>query len=75
MFLQDHLENCSMIPLPCPNSCGDIIPREMVTAFHCSLSTGRPESQQPTKGSQIIRICMEIYLKINKMVKIYKNSY
>ena len=28
--LQDHLENCSKIPLPCPNSCGDIIPREMV---------------------------------------------
>ena len=26
-------------------------------------------------GSQIIRICMEIYLKIDKMVKMYKNSY
>ena len=36
--------------------------------------TGRPESQQPT-GSQIIRICMEIYLKIDKMVEMYKNSY
>ena len=38
------------------------------------LNTGRPESQQPT-GSQIIRICMKIYLKIDKMVKMYKNSY
>ena len=41
-----------------------------------SVSTGRPdqESQQHT-GSQIIRICMEIYLKIDKTVKMYKNSY
>ena len=38
------------------------------------LVTGGPESQQHT-GSQIIRICMEIYLKINKTVKMYKNSY
>ena len=37
-------------------------------------NTGRPESQQHT-GSQIIRICMEIYLKIDKTVKMYKNSY
>ena len=26
-------------------------------------------------GSQIIGICVEIYLKIGKMVKMYKNSY
>ena len=39
-----------------------------------SQTTGSPESQQHT-GSQIIRICMEIYLKIDKMVKMYKNSY
>ena len=39
-----------------------------------SKGTGRPESQQHT-GSQIIRICMEIYLKIDKTVKMYKNSY
>ena len=37
-------------------------------------TTGSPESQQHT-GSQIIRICMEIYLKIDKTVKLYKNSY
>ena len=37
-------------------------------------TTGSPESQQHT-GSQIIRICMEIYLKIDKTVKMYKNSY
>ena len=36
--------------------------------------TGRPESQEPT-GSQIIRICLEIYLKIDRMVKMYKNSF
>ena len=36
--------------------------------------TGRPESQQPT-GSHIIRICMEIYLKIAKIVKMCENSY
>ena len=36
-------------------------------------STGRPESQQPTE-SQITRICMEIYLTMNKMVKMYKNT-
>ena len=35
--------------------------------------TGRSESQQPT-GSQIIGICMEIYLKIDKMVKMYKKQ-
>ena len=39
--------------------------------FRPGLATGRPESQQPT-GSQIIRICMEIYLKIDKMVKMDK---
>ena len=38
------------------------------------ISTGSPESQQHS-GSQIIRICMEIYLKIDKAVKMYKNSY
>ena len=40
-------------------------------------STGSPESQlsQQHSGSQIIRICMEIYLKIDKTVKMYKNSY
>lgn len=32
------MENCSKIPLPCPNSCGDTISREMVNEFHCSLS-------------------------------------
>ena len=32
------------------------------------FTTGKPESQQHT-GSQIIRICMEIYLKIDKTVK------
>ena len=26
-------------------------------------------------GSQIIGICVEIYLKTDKMVKMYKNSY
>ena len=36
MYLQDHLEKCSKIPLLCPNSCGDVIPREMVNAFHWS---------------------------------------
>ena len=38
-----------------------------------SLNTGTPESQQPTE-SQIIRICMEIYVKIDKMVKMYKKQ-
>ena len=38
------------------------------------IATGSPESQQHS-GSQIIRICMEIYLKIDKTVKMYKNSY
>lgn len=36
--LQVHLENCSKIPLSCPNSCGKLIPREMVRALHFSLS-------------------------------------
>lgn len=36
--LQIHLENCSKIPLSCPNSCGNLIPREMVHAFYYSLS-------------------------------------
>lgn len=36
--LQVHLENCSKIPLSCPNSCGKLIPREMVHALHFSLS-------------------------------------
>ena len=26
-------------------------------------------------GSQIMRICVEIYLKIDKMVKMYKSSH
>ena len=38
------------------------------------IVTGSPESEQHS-GSQIIRICMEIYLKIDKTVKMYKNSY
>ena len=37
-------------------------------------TTGSPESQQHT-GSQIIRICMEIYLKIDRTVKMYKKVY
>ena len=37
------------------------------------ITTGLPESQQPT-GSQVIRICMEIYVKIDKMVKMYKTA-
>ena len=37
VFLQDHLENCSKFPLPCPNDCGDSVLREMVTAFHFSM--------------------------------------
>ena len=51
-----------------------------VNEFHLSgvfLSnaiTGSPDSQQPT-GSQIIRICMGIYRKIDKTVKMYVNSY
>ena len=38
-------------------------------SFHFSSAppTGHPESQQPT-GSQIIRICLGLYLKIDKMV-------
>ena len=32
--------------------------------------SGNPESQQPT-GSQIIRICMGIYRKIDKTVRMY----
>ena len=36
-------------------------------SFSC-LITGRPGSQQPTR-SQIIRICMEIYLKIVERLK------
>ena len=38
------------------------------------IVTGSRESQQHS-GSQIIRICMEIYLKLDKTVKMYKNSY
>ena len=38
------------------------------------LAIGSPESGQPT-GSQIIRICTKIYLKIDKTVKMYQNSY
>ena len=37
-------------------------------------STGSPESQQHS-GSQIIGICVEIYHKIDKTVKMHKNSY
>ncbi|CAH3170510.1 unnamed protein product [Porites evermanni] len=29
--LEDHLETCNKFPLTCPNSCGDLIPREMVS--------------------------------------------
>ena len=36
--------------------------------------TGDPDSQQPT-GSQIIRICMEIYCEIDKTVKTHINSH
>ena len=41
-------------------------------SFHFSSAppTGPPESQQPT-GSQIIRICMGLYLKIHKMVTVW----
>ena len=39
-----------------------------------SICKGSPESQQPT-GSQIIRICMGIYRKIDKTVKMYIKSY
>ena len=38
------------------------------TYFVCFFSTGHPDSQQPTE-SQIIEICMGIYLKIDKTVK------
>ena len=48
--------------------------RIWVRGLETGENTGRPESQQHT-GSQIIRICMEIYLKIDKTVKMYKNSY
>ncbi|XP_015774007.1 PREDICTED: centrosome-associated protein 350-like [Acropora digitifera] len=37
------------------------------------FTTESPESQQHS-GSQIIRICMDIYLKIDKTVKMYKNK-
>ena len=30
---QDHLETCNKFPLPCPNSCGDSVPREMVICW------------------------------------------
>ena len=36
--LQVYLENCSKIPLSCPNSCGKLIPRKMIHALHFSLS-------------------------------------
>lgn len=36
--LQLHLLFCRKIPLSCPYSCGISIPREMVHAFHHSLS-------------------------------------
>ena len=38
-----------------------------------SAITGSPESQQPT-GSQIIRICMESYLKIDKWLRCTKTA-
>ena len=50
---------------------------KMAASLHrnsACLITWGPESQQPTE-SQITRICMEIYLTIDKMVKMYKNSY
>ena len=45
-----------------------------VIVIHHEKAQGTQKSQQPT-GSQIIRICVEIYLKIDKMIKMYKNSY
>ena len=42
---------------------------------HCAKpTTGNPDSQQST-GSQIIRICIGIYRKIDKTVKRCINSY
>ena len=38
------------------------------------VCTGIPDLQQPT-GSQIIRLYMGIYSKIDKTVKMYINSY
>ena len=38
------------------------------TADTTGLATGSPESKQPT-GSQIIKICLGIYSKIDKTVK------
>lgn len=29
-LLQDHIEQCNKFPVTCPNSCGVLIPREMV---------------------------------------------
>ena len=48
--------------------------------FTLSYETNSVQSQgtqnhNSRAGSQIIRICMEIYIKIDKMVKMYKNSY
>ena len=48
---------------------------KLVSRFCSCAMTGSPESQQPTGSQFFIRICMEIYLKIDKMVKMYKNSY
>ena len=42
--------------------------------IYARWTRGLPESQQPT-GSQIIRICMGIYRKIDKTVKMHINSY
>ena len=36
-LLQDHLVKCSKLSVPCPKSCGESIPREMVNTFYCSL--------------------------------------
>ena len=38
------------------------------------ISQGAQNHSSDT-GSQIIGICVEIYLKIDKMVKMYKSSY
>ena len=42
--------------------------------FFAEGTTGPQVSQQPTE-SHITRVCMEIYITIDEMVKMYKNSY
>ena len=36
-FLQDHTAHCNKFPVACPNFCGRLIPREMVTNSTLSL--------------------------------------